>query len=127
MYCVTVTIVARNGTTGAVKMQGGEDLGQTTPIANETMMTDYPSGGTHARDIVPILPTPNTVIFPGSSYPLTLRGEQAESLARAAVTGNGLAALFMQRPVAEGAEPTPADLAKIGTLVRLTEVSWADD
>jgi ATP-dependent Lon protease len=108
-------------------MQGSENQDKTGNVANEGPLGGVDIEATVASGIFPILPTPNQVIFPGASYSLTLRGVQARSLASAALTGNGLAALFMQRPLAERIEPTPADLSPIGTLARLTQVSWADD
>ncbi|HKP51617.1 MAG TPA: endopeptidase La [Chloroflexia bacterium] len=84
----------------------------------------HPQAGTPL--VVPLLPLIENVVFPGATSPLSLRGEQAESLVRAVNKSNGLVALFLQRPGVNG-NPLPSDLHSIGTLSRLNEIEWQGD
>ncbi|MBF6613624.1 MAG: endopeptidase La [Chloroflexi bacterium] len=70
----------------------------------------------------PLLPLVENIIFPRSVYPLTLRGEQAESLFQAAQRGDGLVALFLQKDKGSLA-PTDSDLYSVGTLARLSRIT----
>jgi ATP-dependent Lon protease len=86
-----------------------------------TLQTSAPQAG--APLIVPLLPLVENVVFPGSTSPLSLQGEHAESLVRAVNKSNGLVALFLQRHGVNG-NPLPSDLHSIGTLSRLNEIEW---
>jgi ATP-dependent Lon protease len=76
--------------------------------------------------IVPLLPLVENVVFPGSVLSLSLLGEQAESVVRAANKTDGLVALFMQK-AGVNSNPSPGDLHSIGTLARLNEIEWTSD
>ncbi|HET9496604.1 MAG TPA: LON peptidase substrate-binding domain-containing protein, partial [Chloroflexia bacterium] len=70
---------------------------------------------------VPVLPLIDGAIFPKSVFPLTLRGEQAETLVAAARQAGGYVAVFQQRSRA-GEVDSIDDLHRVGTLSRLTDV-----
>src|SRR5690349_15712331 len=74
---------------------------------------------------VPLLPLVGNVIFPQSIYPLTLQGEQAVRLARAAQERGGLVALFLQRDLAAD-PPGIEDLYQVGTLARVENLTISD-
>jgi ATP-dependent Lon protease len=81
-----------------------------------------PDPGARSNNVeVPLLPLVDSVVFPSAVYPLTLQGEQAAQLVRAAQQGDALVALFMQRELASD-PPTPSDLHRTGTLCRLVDV-----
>lgn len=91
--------------------------------ASEESRHEPPVHREESAIVVPLLPLVDSVIFPGQSHPLSLSGEQAESLVRAANKSDGLVALFMQR---EGVTSNPSvrDLHPVGTLSRLNEIEW---
>jgi ATP-dependent Lon protease len=102
-----------------------------TGRSQETYIDDMgavPSGDKPSDSmlIVPLLPLVENVVFPGSVLSLSLLGEQAESVVRAANKTNGLVALFMQK-TGVNSNPSPGDLHSIGTLARLNEIEWTAD
>ena len=108
-------------------MDENKEIIRATPDLETSAIRTEVETGDRGKLLVPLIPMINGVIFPRVLHPLTLRGEQAESIARAAVSEDGLVALFMQRPTPDGIDPTPADLAPVGTLARLSEIKWTED
>src|SRR5690349_17497709 len=98
----------------------GQEVGPFAEDLAKAAATDMPTG---ASIIVPLLPLVDNVIFPGTTYPLTLQGEQADSVVRAANKTNGMVAFFMQKATATQ-NPSLADLYPVGTLSRLVEIEW---
>jgi ATP-dependent Lon protease len=76
---------------------------------------------------VPVLPLAGDIVFPRTAQPLTLQGEHAANVARAAVSDDGYVALFLNQAAAENAIVQSVDLAPVGTLARLDGVTWNDD
>jgi ATP-dependent Lon protease len=71
---------------------------------------------------LPLLPVRNTVLFPGTTLPLSVGRPRSTAAIRAASGGRGLLALLTQRS-AEVESPTPADLYEVGTVARVLQVA----
>ena len=101
----------------------GQEFGSFVEDVAKVPATGNPKG---ASIVVPLLPLVENVIFPGTTYPLALQGEQAGSVVRAAHKTNGMVAFFMQKE-ASSKNPSLADIYPVGTLSRLVEIEWHGD
>jgi ATP-dependent Lon protease len=71
---------------------------------------------------LPLLPVRNTVLFPGTTLPLSVGRPRSTAAIRAAAGGRGLLALLTQRN-AEVESPSSADLYDVGTVARVLQVA----
>lgn len=72
------------------------------------------------KDIIPILPIKNTVLFPGVVMPITVTRQKSIRLIKKAYQGNRIIGVLAQKGKQE--EPTTEDLFKFGSVARIIKM-----
>src|SRR5690606_34894886 len=86
-----------------VRMAGGQDAGEGTQFPSDALI---------------ILPVRNTVLFPGTVFPIVAGRERTILAAQQALREERPVGVLMQRD-AEVVEPAPADLHRTGTVANI--------
>src|SRR5262249_30917190 len=69
-------------------------------------------------DVLIIVPVRDAVVFPGTVFPIALDSERSVKAAQQALREQRPIGVLMQRD-AEGREPSPADLHRVGTVANM--------
>jgi len=91
---------------------------------NATPMTAAPAASL-PEDVLIILPTAETVLFPGVVLPIAVRGKRAIAAAQEAVRTQRRVGVLLQ--AAEGENPEPDQLHRVGTVASIVRFVTAAD